>query len=337
LNPHLTIDHPATPATHAAPGCASCHADVHGSFCSRCGEAAAAHAPTVHEFVHEFVGHYVALEGKLWGTLRLLLFKPGQLTLDYLRGRRVPTIHPLRLYLSLSLVMFALIRLYGVDLPRISIDATSYGASYEHRVPDPADPKRIGTARIAIKAEETKDDEAHPLREAITRLGSANEAWARNVERFMRTPPEEQAQLLNHGLLVNLPYMLIGALPLFALYLKLMFRRAHRTYGEHLVFALHASAFGFLLTSTMILIPGNLAWIVLCIHQRLFAMISVWDCLQLLPVAWILAYLPAALRRVYGGGAWASRARALVLMTVHLLVVAALVIGAEALAILRHA
>ena len=30
--------------------------------------------------MHEFVGHFVALEGKLWKTLRYLLLRPGQLT-----------------------------------------------------------------------------------------------------------------------------------------------------------------------------------------------------------------------------------------------------------------
>jgi hypothetical protein len=45
--------------------------------------------PNCGSVVLEFIGHYVALEGKLWKSLLLLLFRPGQLTLEYINGRRV--------------------------------------------------------------------------------------------------------------------------------------------------------------------------------------------------------------------------------------------------------
>jgi hypothetical protein len=335
LKPTLKVVHPDTRSEEAS-CCPSCGAGAHGKFCSRCGEATHAHAPTAHEFIHEFIGHYVALEGKLWGTLRLLLFKPGQLTVDFLRGRRVTTIHPLRLYLTLSLVMFALIKMYGVDLPQIFLEQKSFGATYSHTGADPAAPSKIGTATLTLKAEETVEDELYPVREGMRLLGSANTRWARNVQGFMSAPPAEKADILNHGFLANLPYMLIGALPLFALYLKLMYRRAGRRYGEHLVFALHVSAFAFLLASAMILIPGNLGWLLACLYHPLYKLITPWDWLQLLPVLWSLAYLPAALRAVYGGGRWASWGKSLILVTVHALVIVTLIVGAEIIAILKH-
>jgi hypothetical protein len=86
----------------------------------------------------------------------------------------------------------------------------------------------------------------------------------------------------------------------------------------------------------MILIPGNLGWLVACLYQPLYALITPWDWVQLLPVLWSLAYLPAALRAVYGGGRCANWGRSLVLMSVHLLVVGILIIGAEVIAILKH-
>jgi hypothetical protein len=336
LKPTLKIVRPDTPHSEGASCCPSCQAQAQGNFCSRCGEAMQAHAPTAHEFIHEFIGHYVAVEGKLWGTLRLLLFKPGQLTAEFLRGRRVPTIHPLRLYLTLSLVMFALIRLYGVDLPQITLDQKSFGATYSHSGADPAAPGKIETATLALEVKESSDDKLYLVREGMRLLGSANASWARNVQGFMSAPPEEKADILNHGFLANLPYMLIGALPLFALYLKLMYWRSGRRYGEHLVFALHVSAFAFLLASVMILIPGNLGWLLACLYQPLYSLITPWDWVQLLPVLWSVCYLPAALRTVYGGGRWATWGKSLLLMTVHALVIATLIIGAEIIAILRH-
>jgi hypothetical protein len=152
----------------------------------------------------------------------------------------------------------------------------------------------------------------------------------------MRASPEQKAEIVNRGFLANLPYMLIGALPLFALYLKLILWRSGRHYGDHLVFALHVTAFAFVLASVMILIPGNLGWLITCVAQGAFALISPWDYVQLLPVAWIVAYVPAAMRTVYGGARWAAPAGSLLLTTTHLLVISGLVVGAEIIAILKH-
>lgn len=71
--------------------------------------------PTVGEFVREFLQDQMALEGKLLRTLRVLVGKPGQLTLDYIDGRRQRYIRPLRLYLTLSVVYFAVAGLTGSD------------------------------------------------------------------------------------------------------------------------------------------------------------------------------------------------------------------------------
>jgi hypothetical protein len=70
--PDLAAHAPQTGAPHPH-GCPSCHFPAQGNFCSHCGESTHPHPPSAGEFLHEFVGHYVALEGKLWRTLRTLL------------------------------------------------------------------------------------------------------------------------------------------------------------------------------------------------------------------------------------------------------------------------
>jgi hypothetical protein len=86
----------------------------------------------------------------------------------------------------------------------------------------------------------------------------------------------------------------------------------------------------------MIIIPGNFGWLVVSVHERRFALISPWDCVQLLPLVWTMAYLPTAIRRVYGGGKSVVWGKSLVLMTVHLLVIFGLIVSAEIVAILKH-
>lgn len=322
--------------------CPSCLANANGYYCATCGETLRPHLPSAAEFVHEFIGHYVALEGKLLTTLKLLLFRPGRLTIDYLAGRRLPTIAPLRLYLTLSLIMFALIKWCGVELPQLQLNNASYGVGYSHIVANPDKPGQTGVANVYVKVTEDLEDPSDDvavrdqIRTALVTLGMVNKTWMQNVQAFMAEPAPQQGRTLNHGFLANLPYMLIAALPLFALYLKLLYRGTGRVYGEHLVFALHANAFAFLLASVMMALPGNVAWLVVASIKHQVRLISFWDCLQLLPFIWLLAYLPIAMRRVYGGTRLATGGKWLVLITVHLLVISVLTILAECIAIVGH-
>lgn len=99
--------------THPA-ACPNCGQDLsalpQARHCPNCGQETHLHAPSLWEFVHEFITHYVALEGALWRTLRGLLL-PGRLTLEYLAGRRRQYLLPLRLYLSCSFVFFLALKL----------------------------------------------------------------------------------------------------------------------------------------------------------------------------------------------------------------------------------
>jgi uncharacterized protein DUF3667 len=97
-------------STVAAPptDCANCEAPLNGSFCHACGQRAASPNISLHEFFHEAFHEFAHVDGKIIQTLRLLLTQPGELTREFLAGRRQRFVSPLRLYLTCSLVFFAL-------------------------------------------------------------------------------------------------------------------------------------------------------------------------------------------------------------------------------------
>jgi hypothetical protein len=325
-------------------GCRTCGVEVTGNFCSSCGETTQLHLPSAGEFLHEFAGHFVALEGKLWKTLKLLVLRPGQLTVEFMSGRRVPFVAPLRLYLTLSLVFFALIKILSIEFPKIAIENTSIAATYSHPIASKLRPGRTDEVTAVVKlrdvpnaAESPKVDDFQ-IHDAIAMVGKVNAKWMSNLARFMNETDEKKAETLNHGFLAYLPYMLIGALPLFALYLKAIYFKSGRHYGEHLVFALHSNAFAFLMATLMILIPGSIGWVAMApfvkdglVHT------SAWDFLQIVPFLYLVAYLPIAMRRVYGGTRAQTGWRWLVLVSAHLLVVAISTIVAELIGIMGSA
>ncbi len=89
--------------------CRNCGVPLQGRYCHACGQKAAHSEISLRELVHEAIHEFAHLDdSKIVRTLKLLLFKPGELTAEFLRGRRVRYIPPLRLYLVCSLIFFAL-------------------------------------------------------------------------------------------------------------------------------------------------------------------------------------------------------------------------------------
>jgi len=90
------------------PSCLNCNTRLHGQFCHTCGQKAASASVKLHDFVHEATHEFLHLDGKILNTLKLLVARPGQLTVEFLEGRRARFISPLRVYLTFSLIFFTL-------------------------------------------------------------------------------------------------------------------------------------------------------------------------------------------------------------------------------------
>ena len=76
--------------TIATAACANCGQPLSGRYCSACGEKTLdAETRTVRHFVAESLFDEIThLDSRFWITLRLLLFKPGVLTREFIAGRR---------------------------------------------------------------------------------------------------------------------------------------------------------------------------------------------------------------------------------------------------------
>ncbi|WP_295997901.1 DUF3667 domain-containing protein [Rugamonas sp.] len=309
MNPELQADDP-----HPAPAhCLNCGSASSGNYCAHCGQETVLHRPSALEFLHEFVGHYVALEGKLTGTLGRLLFRPGALTVEYLAGRRVRFVQPLRLYLTLSVLFFALMKFSGASLQDNDLDSTpAHKAAPElHQpaagappapiakaAPAASGPAQQGRAAASAAAEAADDDKG--LEIGVGKMAWLTRVWpsaASTLEHFNGLPGKEKNQLINEGFYHLAPTAMFCLMPLFALYLKLLYLGHGHRYGEHLLFALHTNAFAFA--------------IFICMRVCNIGLVSfvLW--------VWLLGYLPWAMRRVYGLRRFSTAWRWLLLMFVY--------------------
>jgi hypothetical protein len=100
----------------AIPTCAICGRPLAGRFCSDCGEERLDfHNLTVRHFLAHSLHEIFELDGKIWRTLRALLFHPGFLTAEYFAGRRRLYVNPFRLLITCA-VVYALATRGGVQV-----------------------------------------------------------------------------------------------------------------------------------------------------------------------------------------------------------------------------
>ena len=253
-------------------------------FCGACGQETHVRAPRLGEFLQQFGGAYFATEGALWRTLGLLLFKPGELTARYLAGRRKHYVLPLRLYLSISLVVLLLVRVLGSGAVQVN---TGEAAEVAHE-----------NQNLTITLGQGKAG----LRDGVFYCESLPSWVCKRVQRRIDIDPRKmtsEVEALKDSFLANLGGAMFLLLPSFALALKLVYWNRRLHYTEHLVFALHVHSFWFL---AMVLPMLQVGW------------------LTTLTLVAVPVYTWLALRRVYRGRWWPRLLRAGLLALVYLVV-----------------
>ena len=91
----------------ASENCRNCGARMADAYCGACGQKRFVESDR--RFGHlaaQFFGVVTDLDGRLWGSLRALLLRPGVLERDYLAGRRRRWLPPITLFLLANLVYF---------------------------------------------------------------------------------------------------------------------------------------------------------------------------------------------------------------------------------------
>jgi hypothetical protein len=305
--------------------CHNCGKAVSGHYCANCGQETELHAASAREFLHEFVGHYIALESRLWNTFKLLMLRPGALTREYIEGRRVRYVAPLRLYLTVSVVFFAAVKLSSVPLVKFDepaaikpvAGATNAAETLRQASRNPQMPAELrkGLQREADAVErQQRADLARQAKPGVATdskdLSLTSEGLegfptiSAKMKKFQAQTNEERVKGLTDAFFGFAPYAIFCLMPVFAFLLKLLYLGSGRRFGEHLLFALHANAFAFvqigLLFGLGLLALPHTGWLS-------FAL-----------VLWLCIYLPRAMQRVYGGRLSTTLLRWAVLMSVYL-------------------
>ncbi|MCC7460964.1 MAG: DUF3667 domain-containing protein [Gammaproteobacteria bacterium] len=245
--------------------CGNCGAQLRGPWCAQCGQNAHASARSFNALLHDGWHTLTHLDSRAWRTCRALLLRPGLLTAEYFAERRQRYLPPVRLYLVLSVLFFALVRWHAPQ-------------------PEGAASPTPAAGPAATPACELRSD--LPGLDALLRL----ETVQRGCEQARRT----SGQSLLLAMQRNVPRMMFVFLPLIAAAMLLLYWRPRRLYLEHLVFCLHNHAALYLVFVLLAILEGFGGW-----FAGLAVLTSVASGLLWLYVPW---YVWRAMRRYYGQG-----------------------------------
>ncbi|MDH3273278.1 MAG: DUF4286 family protein [Gammaproteobacteria bacterium] len=339
--------------------CLNCGTRLKGQYCGNCGQRSRSRLISLWELISDAFGDLFELDSRLWQTLVPLMIRPGQLTHDYLQGRRARYMPPFRMYLVLSLLFFVIAFFdpreeLGLLFEPQPEQTSAAAADGEIAVPDEAiDEAQQVLDELAadgvlpdVELSETADTHGGGF---ILKLDDDGEeievdgdcdvesseleelpGWiARRLtpERLKRICEKTQidgGKAFVDKLVDNIPAALIVLLPLMALVLKALYPLSKRYYVEHLLFFVHFHAFFFLILTLQILL------------MRISTMLVIPEAIPIVTVVvtsfYVPVYLFKSMRQVYGQGWFVSLLKFVVLVFSYLIGFFATMMGALAIA-----
>lgn len=293
----------ATPPGRNPLKCSNCGVRLlrASKYCHSCGQATRQRLPSMRGMYSEYAQNYVGMEGALWRTLLRLFLLPGSLTAEYLRGRRRRYLLPVRLFLTISVLFFVVIG--------FATRNTGEAAVLAQQLAEKRGPVTVLDFGAAYARVETDGEFVCDLPEVICE---------RLKKRYAVEPARLAAELeaVQRRFFAYASYGMFALMPVFAFLLMLAYRNREMYYAEHLIMALHLHAFWFI--ALLAFYPARYApeWVGLAL------------------TAWIAAYGVLALRRVYGGGWFATLGRVALITPPYLVSLAAIAVATALVAAL---
>lgn len=88
--------------------CLNCEQPISGvdNFCSNCGQVNDTKPLSIKQYITELLGGFFAFDTRTINTIKPLLFNPGKVTKEYIKGERMKYVNPFQLYLHVSIIFF---------------------------------------------------------------------------------------------------------------------------------------------------------------------------------------------------------------------------------------
>ncbi|MFN8153903.1 MAG: DUF3667 domain-containing protein [Bacteroidia bacterium] len=278
------------------------------NFCPSCGQVNNVRKETAIGLVRELVEEFLHFDSKVMASLVPLLIKPGFLTKDYNAGRRARYFHPVRMFLTLTVIMFVITGMVNHKAEEEEKTEAASGRDSADATTNTADSTLVLDTDDGISYAPVNNSGSHvgfnwsfgKVKVDPDTLQKYIESGVTDEEALMDTFGIEkdvfnkfmfsqivQKQKMGYKDLASyykskLPWLLFSLMPVFAFVLFLLYIRRKIFFVDHLIHAFHLHSAVFLIIAV----------------SGLLYLITGWD------TDWLLLYIPVyyylSLHRVYG-------------------------------------
>jgi len=257
--------------------CLNCGTALEGPFCHKCGQENLEMKESFGHMATHAISDYFHFDYQFFHTLKPLLFEPGKLSLDYMAGKRMQYLHPIKMYIFISLVFFILVikvtnRESNPELKTASTESIKFKAKPGSMHKETAAEKDTAEDRgfhISVKNNDTgrkmtifgmevdKNDTYEKYLARQNKLEkSKRDNWFQRYfykKAYVWQGKKDADEIFLESFMHNVPKMMFILLPVSALLLALAFWRNHKFYVEHLIYTIHVHCNLFLIFTVQII------------------------------------------------------------------------------------
>lgn len=255
--------------------CLNCGATVHGKFCGNCGQENIDLHESFWHFISHSIGHYFHFDTKFFNTIVPLITKPGQLTLDYIEGKRTRYLQPISMFIFISIAYFLITsflhpkeKVKELDNKIVNINTIQTLSEYKKGLsilPEQLKDislKQINKAQIEYFRSLTKERQ-NQITDSLNKIASKqkNSSEIKELINDLKNKggliesknQSRKTQIENSDLYTNKeilkkygPKVFFVLTPIFAFFLMKNFRKDKKYYVEHVIFTVHFHSFTFI-------------------------------------------------------------------------------------------
>lgn len=245
------------------------------NFCPECGQENDNKRQTFRKLMVELITNFLSVDSRFTHSVPALLFRPGLLSKEYLRGRRQRYLDPIRMFITVT-VLYFLIASFGNEDPKKEIDQLIANDTtgvinvetdsmivieqgpFSYKIKDEAtavllDSSDISEDELVIDDSKYADIKAMVKRghintvEIMDSLNIENTFWNRfyygELVKFANSDFDKFKDYISS----KLPWIIFCLIPIFALVLQILYIRRKFLYIDHLIFSFHLYSFIFVI------------------------------------------------------------------------------------------
>jgi hypothetical protein len=296
--------------------CINCEHQLEDNYkyCPECGQKTKVDL-TLSVLFDNAVNNYFSVDARFFISFLPLIFQPGYLPREYVSGKRLKYLHPAQFYLFISVIFFFIFS-FETRKQQAAFDESVKDGLINVSEMDSADVKLLDSLKTAKIQKEWNSDEIYsgimvdsafaktyeesttynqwdfhkldsliainaPKEEKIKALGYKKEdsRWKRRAYIQLLKIYEKKGGGLLDAFYDTIPIAMFFLLPIFALFLKMLFFKKGR-FSHHLVFSFYYFSFLFALFSVLLLanliypIPNWIDWL-LILSAGLYLLIGI--------------------------------------------------------------